>query len=135
MVNTPLNRFIFSSSVNSLHTPSIRSSRTSRTSRTLSSVLTPARTRTIESVAKDILEAEKDLVRSIQPTADVIADTAAQLDMLEDNLEHVGYYGKAVWTELRLCKEVLMRAVNMRARLGEEAAARAAVQGFVKVIF
>jgi hypothetical protein len=68
---------------------------------------------------EEIVEAEKEILTNTPDIneTDLILDTAMQLDRLKENLEDVGYYGRSVWAELLLNREILLRAINWKARL------------------
>jgi hypothetical protein len=68
---------------------------------------------------EEIIEAENEILMNAPNSneVDLILDIAMQLDRLKDNLEDIGYYGRSVWAELLLNREILLMAINWKARL------------------
>ena len=82
--------------------------------------------RTIDTIAKEIAEASYCI--SSMPLAaspenvdlDPLVHTAVLLDALRDNLEYVGFLGRGVWNELDISREILIKAMCWKARIGDE---------------
>ncbi|KAG5635944.1 hypothetical protein H0H81_009593 [Sphagnurus paluster] len=73
--------------------------------------------RTVKAVAQEIAEAAQAAVFKENDDADPILRTVARLNALKDNLEHIGYFGNMLWSELDVYRDVLVRSVSCQARL------------------
>jgi hypothetical protein len=69
----------------------------------------------IDRIAKNIFKAEA----SSCPSSSLLNAIVA-LDALKDNLEFIGFFGVQVWTELELSRKILIKALNLKARLDQE---------------
>ena len=73
------------------------------------------RGRTINSISKEIAEVTTSTTDGNGD--DPVLHSVCVLDALRDNLDYVGYYGRALWDELDLCREILIRAVSWKAKI------------------
>jgi hypothetical protein len=74
--------------------------------------------RAIESIAKEIVEAEVSLP-SFGVHVDPLVNAITTLNALKDNLELVGFFEQKVWAELELSRDILVKALSRRAKLVE----------------
>lgn len=70
--------------------------------------------RTINSISREICEIAATAEGSGN---DPVLHAACLLDALRDNLDYIGYYGQALWNELDICREILVRAVSWKAKI------------------
>lgn len=79
--------------------------------------------RTIDLIAREVAEASYTPPAAFtafsSAGADPLVRATASLNALRDNLEYLGYYGKSIWNELDVCREILIRAVSCKARVGK----------------
>jgi hypothetical protein len=73
----------------------------------------PERGRTVNSISKEICDVTVSTTDGIDP----VLHAACLLDALRDNLDYIGYYGKALWNELDICREILVRAISWKAKI------------------
>jgi hypothetical protein len=73
------------------------------------------RGRTINSISKEI--SEVTAFTADGSSMDPVLHAVCLLDALRDNLDYIGYYGKALWNELDVCREILVRAVSWKAKI------------------
>ncbi|KAG6855787.1 hypothetical protein H0H87_010833 [Tephrocybe sp. NHM501043] len=73
--------------------------------------------RTVETVAKEVAQAAHHSYGSEKEDADPILATVAKLNALRDNLEYIGYFSHALWHELNVYREVLIKAISYQARI------------------
>ncbi|KAJ8508112.1 hypothetical protein ONZ45_g9579 [Pleurotus djamor] len=69
--------------------------------------------RTVLSISKEIAE----VAASTYDDNDVLIRTTARLDDLRDNLEYIGYFGKSLWGELVIHRDILVRAIAHKSKL------------------
>lgn len=74
--------------------------------------------RTINSVAKEI--SEISALTADESGNDPVLQAACLLDALRDNIDYIGYYGKTLWNELDVCREILLRAISWRAKIDND---------------
>ncbi|KAF8953064.1 hypothetical protein BDZ97DRAFT_635703 [Flammula alnicola] len=81
-----------------------------------STIAAPEMVRSISTIAVEIAEAAEDL----DSEDDVLLRIATLLDALRDNLNHIGYFGKDLWTELNATRDIMLRAISHQARVAPE---------------
>ncbi|KAJ7439470.1 hypothetical protein FB451DRAFT_1192100 [Mycena latifolia] len=79
-----------------------------------SNELPAVKERTTDSTALDIVDS-LPFFSDEDPQDDELVSTLATLNALKDNLEFLGYFGKAVWDELEATLAILTRALVRRA--------------------
>lgn len=98
----------------------LRSIGARRSDISLSTAITSNRSlRTYDTVAQEIAEADdsiQHLSREITCPQNLF-DSVVRLNALKDNLEHIGYYSSELWKELDVTWEILVRAINFKARM------------------
>jgi hypothetical protein len=57
---------------------------------------------------------------SLTEEEDPLFQMAACLDALRDNLCHLGYFNHALWNELDVYRDVVLRSISWKARLDME---------------
>lgn len=75
-------------------------------------------------VARELAQAAQSTLYSpfvgAQDTSEPLLRTAAILDALKDNLDHIGYYNPGLWNELEISRDILIRAITFQARMNGE---------------
>ena len=77
----------------------------------------PERGRTINTISKEISEVAASTADG--SGFDPVLHAVCLLDALRDNLDYIGYFGKALWNELDICREILVRAISWRAKVND----------------
>lgn len=68
--------------------------------------------RSISSIAAEISQTALEFAYK-----EAVVHTATLLDALHDNLCHIGYFGKDLWHELDLSRDILRRAISQQAKI------------------
>ncbi|KAH7915930.1 hypothetical protein BJ138DRAFT_1140770 [Hygrophoropsis aurantiaca] len=76
--------------------------------------------RTLDSIAQEIAEMDTARNGGEIDESQTLVGTMISLNILRENLQEIGYFGRDLWLEIGICWEILVRAVNWQAKMRVE---------------